>query len=408
MGKGVHAELRKPTDRNPWACGSSRRPGGRRAYILIAVLGLTAVVATLGWAFLDAHSTIMPEAVNRSGSVRAQYLAESGVNLAMHYLMYPPTTVPVGDYWPGASGIAIDATSDYTDISISQDGSDPHLFAIKAIGVALDPDGAVRGKHSIQAKVIRPPPNKWFIPYACLGFSSLAVPPTITVDGDIHANGDLVGSGWCQGDVSAAGTATWPGTGPPASVISGAASFPAPTINPALYSTYNINGTTYDAYIFNKTTMSGPDATSLNAIDMSATNPGRIIMTPSGDLAFKKNVQLNGTLVVTGNLTLEDGYSLIAVANFPALVVTGDIHVNKNGTVGTIVGSVLCGGTMYDDGMDNVRMDVTGAWITSNDFSFQKADGSYRFTWDPMRSVFWNFEATAQVMPITVLSWKEN
>jgi hypothetical protein len=50
-----------------------RRAASRRAYILVVVLGFTAVVTALGWAFLAAHSTVMPEAVNRYGGVRAQY-----------------------------------------------------------------------------------------------------------------------------------------------------------------------------------------------------------------------------------------------------------------------------------------------------------------------------------------------
>ena len=72
---------------------SAKRFGGcaprRGAYILIVVLGLTAVVTTLGWAFLDAQSTVVPEAVNWVGAIRSQYLAESGIALA-------PTVAPFG------------------------------------------------------------------------------------------------------------------------------------------------------------------------------------------------------------------------------------------------------------------------------------------------------------------------
>lgn len=379
----------------------------RRGYILIVVLGLTAVVTTLGWAFLDAHSTVMPEAVNRMGATRAMYLAESGVDLATHYLMYPPTTVSAGDYWHGATGIAIDATSDYTDVSIAQDAVDPNLFKISAVGVAHDPDGTVRGKHSISAQAIVPPDNKWHIPYALLGTSSLGFPVTGQAFGDIHAEGDLVGRGWCQGNVSATDSIWWLGTGPPASITEFADSFTAPSADPTLYAVYNANGTNHSAYNYSRNDMAKADADALNLVDMSATNPGRIIMVPSGVFLLKKDATLYGTLVVDGSLLIDNsGIQLLAVKGYPALVVAGDITFARNDSSVTIVGSVLCGGQIDDD-KNSALIQVRGACIVGGDFRSQQKDDTFRFIWDPMRSVFWNFEITER-QPITLLSWEDN
>ena len=377
---------------------------GRRAYILIIVLGLTVIVTTLGLAFLEANSTVMPEAMNRMSATRARYLAESGAALATHFLMYPPSTVPQGGYWTGATGIAIDATTDYTDVSVVPDTVDPKRFTITAIGVDLDTYGAVRGKQQVAADVIVPADSQWNIPYGLLGMT-MAIPATVEIVGDVHANGNLMGLGLCLYNVSAVGTASWPGGGPPASVTSGAATFQPPAANPLLYANYNIGGTSYAAYNYSKLTMGKPDSDALNAIDMSATNPGRIILAPPGDLVFKKSVQLTGTLVVQGNVTLEDGLYLSALPNYPALVVAGGINFKSIGDSVQIVGSVICGGALNDSNKPGVALDVTGSLILSNGFNFQRTDGSYRFTWDSGWSVFWNFETRD---PITVLGWKEN
>ena len=140
----------------------------RRGYILIVILGFAAVVTALGLSFLDSHSTVMPEAVNAYGAVRAQYVAESGVAIANHFLMYPPTTVTGCGYWTGANNIAVDASNDYTNVTVVQDAGNSDTFTVTAVGVALNPDASVRGKRTITAKVVRPAGRMAKIPYALL------------------------------------------------------------------------------------------------------------------------------------------------------------------------------------------------------------------------------------------------
>jgi hypothetical protein len=182
------------------------RAPARRAYILLVVLGLAAVVTTLGWAFLDSNSTVAPEAVNWTGAIRAAYLAESGVALATHYLSYPPTTVACGGYWTGASNIAIDATSDYVSVTVTQSAGDPYQFTIAAEGVAHNGDGSIRGKHTCTAQVLRSPDPKWHFCEALVGTTALSVPSSVRVTGDIFVNGSLSSQAWCQGNVSATGS----------------------------------------------------------------------------------------------------------------------------------------------------------------------------------------------------------
>ncbi|MFQ5411304.1 MAG: hypothetical protein ACE5EC_03375 [Phycisphaerae bacterium] len=402
----MQERIRQPNMASNRSAPARRGGRSRRAYILIVVLGLTLLVTSLGIAFLEANSTAMPEAFNRLHAARAQYLAESGIFIGAHYLMYPPTTVPAGQSWTGVMGLAIDTTLDYTDVSISPDINDNTLFTLTALGIAHDFDGNPKGQHQIVAQAILPDDPQILIPYGLLT-SSVDIPSTVEVLGDIHANSDLVGRGWCNGNVTATGLAVWSGTGPPISVISKAAPFPTPTIDPTGYETYRLKGVTYSAHLLSSTTLSGPDAAALNLTDMSATNPGRVILAP-GDLVFKANVQLTGTLVVVGKLTLERGFALTAMPGFPALVVGGDIDFKHDNVAGTVVGSILCAGRIKDSNMKGILFDVTGACVTVGGFDLRRSNGSYRFTWDTSRATFWNFDKNAVREPITLLSWKEN
>ncbi len=385
-----------------------RRPvSGRRGYILVAVIGIAVLVTGLGLAFFEANSTAMPEASNRLYATRAQYLAESGVQLGIHFLMYPPAGTP-GEYWTGGTGIVIDDTSDFTDVMVAAVAGDPERFTVTAGGLAHDHDGQVRGRQVVQADVYVPYGRHWRIPYAVTG-SPTTVPARVAIYGDIHSNSLLTGLGWCQGNVSAVGTALWTGSGPPASVTSLADPFTTPAINAALYLNYNVNGADYAAYSYAKNQLSQSDADLLNAVDMSATNPGRIVAPPVGNFTIQDAARLTGSLVVRGDLEIGgSNIEITAAPGFPALVVTGDIRFTANGADARIDGSVLCGGGLSDGLRPGISFRTVGAFIMNGEFNILALDGDYRFTWDQSRARFWNFENTADRKPVTLLSWKEN
>lgn len=390
----------------------------RRGYILIAVLGLATIVTALGLSFLDSHSTAMPSAVNYQRAVRAQYLAESGVALASHYLLYPPTDVAFNDYYHGGSGIAIDATSDYADVSVARSdawvpaGTDPNLYRITAVGVARDPDGTVRGKRSVTTEVLVTP-AKWQIPYAMFNRNSLTVVAPVRLLGDVHANGLLTGNigSYCNGKISATGTALWLGSGWPSPVLSLQPSYTGPTGSLAKYTNYTIQGKSYSAHTtYTRGEINAGDAVTLNAIDMSATNPGRIIVCKSGNFKLRMNADVNGTLLVNGNLEIDDSGSHIvrAVDGFPAIIVTGNIDFLDDDASLVVTGSILCGGMIDMNFVRRGNLNVTGSVIASNGFDDVRSDCTVQFTWNASRSSFWDVESTPTPQPITVLSWKED
>lgn len=391
----------------------------RRGYVLLAVLGLATVITALGLSFLDSHSTAMPAAVNYYRSVRAQYIAESGVSLGSHFLLYPPTTVPFNGYYTGANNIAIDASSDYANITVLRSDAwsppltDPHLYRIISTGAAHDPDGALRGKRTVTAEVLTPPDWKWKIPYAVFNKTSLTVPSCVSVYGSIHANGGLTGNlgSYCNGIVSATSTALWFGGGPPSMVLSLRPAYTGPTGSLSKYRNYTIKGKSYSAhtsFVANEITVSS--AATLNAIDMSATNPGRIVSCKSGNFRLRAGADFTGTLLVEGDLEIDDAGShvLRAVEGFPALVVTGDIKFLNDDTALTVIGSIICGDDIHVNDKKRVALNLTGSLILPGIFRDARSDGNIRITWDAGRSTFWNLESQAPLEPITVLSWKEN
>lgn len=398
------------TTRKKFPADTRRTRTLRRGYILVVILGFTAVVTALGIAFLESSTTAMPEAGNRLYVSRAQYLAESGVNLAQHYLMYPPTTVSTGNYWTGANSVAIDTTNDYSNVTVTRDGTYKDQFVIQSIGYAKDFDQKIRGKKTITTRVIAPTMPKWSIPYALMNKSSELVPWGARIYGDLHVNGALVGSvgSWCNGKLTATTSLIWWGGGPPISSTI-ASTFTAPAGVVTNYATYKLNGSTYAANAYAGAQLRTADAATLNATNMSATNPGRIILANRNDkLRIRDPLSLSGTLVVSGDLEIDaTGVVITALTDYPALVVSGNIAFTRDSATLNVIGSVICGGSIQDKDKNDVRLDVTGSFVGANGFSLSKTSGIYSFRWDQNRSSFWRFDGQNR-QPITVLSWKEN
>ena len=391
----------------------------RKGYILLAVLGVAAVVTALGLSFVESHATAMPESMNRYGSMRAQYLAESGIAIGSHFLMYPPTTVAFNQYYPGGNNIGVDASIDYTNITVLRsDGwsppkTDPNLYRITAVGYAHDPDGSVRGKKQVTAEVLVPDVGKWRIPYAYFNRTGVTAPAAVKVYGSVHANGTLTGAlgSFCNGKVSATGTALWLGGGPPTGLQSLAPAYTGPLGTLSKYQNYTIKGKSYTAYTsFTGSEIKTADAVALNAINMSATNPGRIIKCKDGNIKLRVDTDVTGTLLVTGDLEIDDAGSrrVRAVEGFPAIIVTGNIKFSNNDAVLTVFGSIICGNQVDLNNKDRASLVVTGSMILNSGYRDPRSDNIVRYTWDATRSWFWDVENPPTPQPITLLNWKED
>jgi hypothetical protein len=149
----------------------------------------------------------------------------------------------------------------------------------------------------------------------------------MTVSGDVYCSGHLSGDGLINGDVFAGGNIT-------ASNVAGRRNemvAEAPVTWPALgvsdfSSTYCIGSTTYSTHIVDVNVHPAG-----NFIP-SAGNPAGVRYC-SGEVELPGNVNVEGTLVVNGNLKVNGTNNVIAVKNFPALLVSGEVIIEDGGAL---------------------------------------------------------------------------
>jgi len=397
-------------------CGEIRRRRfTRRGYILVVVLGIAVVSLSTGIAYMEAHSSVMPEALNRVGGARARYLAESGIELASHYLGYPPDAVPLGDYWRGGNGLRIDGSADFINVAVAEEAGMPGIYVVDSVGVAHDIDDAVRGKLNVRARIMIPPKPIVRIPYAVQAGGNLTTEAPVTINGDLHVEGDLEVIGLFSGNVTATGTIKWSSPSVPDSLTENAPSVPTPLNDVTVYPTYIFNGMEYTAHSFILSTLDETQAGILNsALDSELdTNPGRVVVTPTGDLFMASNAELRGTLVVDGRLKFVPGAlpgpsRITPQSGFPAVVTRQQIEVMDHNLSVDIVGSVVCQKIDFH-GKDNLSFIIRGALVTTITDGLKNASGvgtSVTFDWDTDRS--WYYDVSVQTRPpVTVLEWTD-
>lgn len=391
---------------------STRGRRSRSGYVLIIVLGLAVVAFSVATAYLEAHSTVLPEAENLMASSRASYLAGSGVDMACHYLLYPPDGVADGAYWTGSKGLRVDGSSDYVSVFVKQDGDNPDIYQIDSFGLTHDQSGDERGKRGVRARVMMRPDPMVRIPYAIQCGGTLVATSSINVVGNMYSRGMLTSWGTCTGTASSSSSVLWLNLfSQPASKQSYVPLVDTPTIDVSLYGQYIVNGSEYTAYQYNSDKMSASGAGSLNSyLDANmATNPGRIVIAKAGNFAIEAGVDLYGTLIVDGDLKVKDSAShrIVAVENYPAIICNGDVKVESNTSTFVVYGTVVCGILNLSD-KTGCNVSISGALVTTTGTGIDnaaKSGTSVTLTYNSHYAKYYDLSKTA--MPFTVLSWSD-
>ncbi|HPF39452.1 MAG TPA: hypothetical protein PK093_12475 [Phycisphaerae bacterium] len=404
-----------PTDAARAAAGRPRvrvapHAGRRCGYVLIIVLGLAVVAFSVATAFLEAHASVLTEAENLMASSRASYLAGSGVDIACHYLLYPPDDVADGSYWPGARALRIDSTNDFINVAVTQDATLTDVYQIDAFGFAMDNDGEARGKRGVRAKVKMRPDSLVEVPYAALCGDTLTASSSVRVIGPVHANGAIVYSGDCTGTMSSTGLILWLSLSAKPTTESYVDAVPMPTIDVSAYTQYIVNGSTCNAYYYDSSSMDATEAGTLNGIlDADTDNPGRIVVVKKGDLTLESGLTFYGTLVVDGDLKIKDSGArqLTAVANYPAIVCSGSIRVETASAGLSVYGATLCQ-TLNGGNKKNASVSINGALIATDSEAIENEDASgasVTLTYNSHYAKFYDFRVSA--MPYTLISWSD-
>jgi len=272
-------------------------------------------------------------------------------------LANPPASVPAG-YWTGATNRQLDASGSYYDIAVTQDAVDSTLYHALSTGHLVGPAGEILA-FSLQ-RTFR---VAWASVFShdLMADHDLSVPSQIAVNGNAYAAGDLTNLGTINGDADATGSITNGGT------ITGQITPNAPAINiPACELsdpvTYTYQGTEYQATVINEEEMKDLDWST-----PPADNPMGVYIR-YGDLDFSKGNTIVGTLIITGDLTINisnNQSTITASPGFPAIVAQGNVALK--GTDGT--------------------MTVNGAFIAQARIKAKNAQNSTVITNGPMALV---------------------
>jgi hypothetical protein len=322
------------------------------------VVAVVALASILGLVMLSTATLANRASANQGRMFSADYLAQSGVNLAMYYLQYPDRApaaqVNASGYWGGTSGdIAISSAVQGTvNVTVTRDASDSWTYEVVSTGTAgVQSDTAI--SRTTGARIyVRNEYQAHYAAAANIDFNAKG----FTITGDVYSNKNLslqmeairptsvTGVGHCKTKTSGAGYATPSGswdivTNPPyGSPSSG-------DLN--LYKTYKVIDVTYNCDTIPAATTSLTGTLGVVTKTSSASNPAGIWYrdgAAGGTFTLNDSVTINGTLVIDGDLTI-NGANIVITPNagYPGLIVTGNLKINQALRSITVNGSTYVG-----------------------------------------------------------------
>jgi hypothetical protein len=318
----------------------------REGVALLVVLFIVMAIAVLSLGFMSRSDIELACGENMILRTQMVHSAESGLEHARGLILNPQDVDT--EYWIGDVGQQLVSDSDdYYDVNVVKLGECNYQISCTAY---REVSGERVGRSGLLAELRLDP----CIAFWCGG--NAIISQRITINGDVYCNGHLSGNGHIGGDVFANGSIT-------ASDITGKMNetvTEAPVSWSGLQigdfsSTYYIGSTTYSTYVVDANVHPGGNFVP------SAGNPAGIRYC-AGEIELPGNINIEGTLVVNGNLRISGTNNvIIAVKNFPALLVSGEVIVEDGGTL-QINGLAQIGQKMViSGGAGNVDIDVLGA-----------------------------------------------
>ncbi len=325
---------------------------------LLVVLFIIMVITVLSLGFLSRSDVELACGENMILRTKVDYLAESGLEHARGLILNPQDIS--SEYWTGGTGQQLVAGSDdYYDLEVICDDSDPmdycnYIIDCNAYRLKM---GERIGFSSIRANLRLDP---------CIALwtgSDTAILNGVTINGDVFCDGALTNAGTLNGDVFAE-TYSGSKTGQYKSVEDLSLSWPRVTVTD-FTSNYNIEN-------ISSGSISGQTLGSLDPVRVCYHN---------NNLELAGNVQINGMLLVEGDLVIQNNQNIITAAkNLPALLVTGDLIIKANSELEVSGLAVIDGDMRVNAGSVGVNilggLFIQGTLIeTTSDSSGSNNDG---------------------------------
>ena len=327
--------------------------------MVLAVVGLASV---LGFVMLSSASLQGRAGANQIKSTSADYVAESGLNLAMYYLQHAddhPTLLNAEGYWGGMS-------TSYTlpnglpatlDVSVTRDPADQWAYEVVSTAQVGD-DSESRIERTTGARLyVR---NEYQLKQAAVFNNTVTFNGPFSVNGDVWTTKSLglrvgaqvpyvSGVGYCRTATTGIGW-TSPAGGFRASSTIAAAGPNNNEVN--LYKTYEVDEVIYNASVLGSTMLAGVAGQITKG--STASNPAGVWYYSTGgigSLELGDHVTIEGTLVVEGDLKINgSGIKITPQPGYPAIVVTGSLETVHPGRSVTANGAVYVGTALKQSG----------------------------------------------------------
>ncbi len=299
---------------------------------MLVVLIVVMVITVVSLGFLTRSDVELATGQNMVLHSQMDYLAESGLDHARGLILNPQDIAQ--EYWPGALGQQLDADGDdYYDVAVFRDESNPidHCnYIIDCNSYRLDGNGEKTLRSNLRAELRLDPCISLWTGGNTTIFSGM------TINGDMRCDGTVSNLGSIGGDAFADN-------------LTGVGS---------------IGGQRYD---ISQLSLIWPDVT-------VADFQGRA-QYESGDYTISLDSEINGMLLVNGDLTIQNGVSVEIEAdkNQPALYVDGDLIIGRNTRLDVNGLAVIDGDILINGDAD---VDILGGLFTQESFSRTTADSS--------------------------------
>ncbi len=325
---------------------------GKKGAALLIVLFIIMVITISSLGFLSRSDVELACGQNMALRIQMDYLAESGLEHAKGLILNPQDIS--SEYWTGATDQQLVAGNDYYEVAVVRDDSDPTNlcnYIIDCNSYRLR-SGEKIGRSNMRAELRLDP---------CIAFwsgSGTTIWGGITINGDVYCNGFIcINKGTINGDVF---TNTLSGNISGKQKAIGDLSLVWPRVTVADFTS---NYTT-------QTISSG----NLSGQALGPYNPVHICHRGS-DLVLAGNVQIEGMLIVDGDLTIQGiANTITAAKNLPAVLVTGNLIIEGNSAL-EVNGLAVVDGTMQVSA-DATNISILGGLFVNDGIAETTADSS--------------------------------
>ena len=353
----------------------------RRGIALLLVMAVVGLAAVLGYAMLSAAALQRQLQQSTTRAAEAEYLAESGISLAMYYLKNPieaPGYLPGGEwYWPGTNGHEVgfaQGTSGTVNVKVTRHDTTGQTFTVSSTGRAGGSGAAIARSAHARLSVVTKPREQ----YAAI-FDKDVILPSAALIGEstsdasrqghvlsrrsikILLGGLLYGNGYRGALVSSPAVPLLPGTWKPLPD-------PAPTVPLTLAELPDFSKYTRAGMGIQQATIKS-DITIAAGTKLGPTdgNAGGVYIY-EGNLTLKEGVEVQGTLIVKGNLIIKGAnVRILPQAGLPALLVGGDIDMTSLLPVAEMrsEGLTWVGGRIFSTVAGTPRFEIRGNLIVA-------------------------------------------